>query len=79
VNRFYLFFSWILSYLRFADKNDLRTMNKQQCRQLLADSLNVELDEEIFEKLFQVKSNHSFGFLLFSAICRMQIKMVKEF
>jgi len=28
------------------------------------DSLNVELEEQIFEKLFQVKSIQSFAFLL---------------
>jgi hypothetical protein len=60
----FIFLSWILSYLQFADKDNLHTMNKLECQRLLMDSLNVELEERIFEKLFQVKSIQSFAFLL---------------
>lgn len=51
---FFVFISWILSYLRFADKDKSNTMTKAECHQLLINSLNIKLPEEIFEKLFHV-------------------------
>ncbi|CAF2740806.1 unnamed protein product [Rotaria sp. Silwood2] len=45
--------NWILSHLRFGDKDKSNTITKLECQQLLADSLNVELPEDVFEKLFQ--------------------------
>lgn len=75
---FYLFFialSWILSHLRFADKDKSNDMTKHECRKLFTDSLNVELPEEILEKLFKVIEIHSYYFLSFDL--RKQIKLVK--
>jgi len=51
---FLVFISWILSYLRFADKDKSNTMTKAECHQLLINSINIKLPEEIFEKLFHV-------------------------
>ena len=48
--------SWILSCLRFGDKDQSNTMTKEECQQLLQNSLNVQLTEETFDGLFQVQS-----------------------
>lgn len=51
---FFFSISWILSQLRFADKDQSNTMTKFECQQLLNNSLNIDLSEDIFQKLFQV-------------------------
>ena len=66
--------SWILSQLRFVDKDKSSTMDKAECQHLLVNSLNVQLAEDVFENLFNVEviSNllrTNFIFL------RLQIKM----
>ena len=62
--RFVLFvFSWILNYLRFADKDNSNSMNKRECRKLLTDSLNIELDETIFEQIYQDADRNNRGIL----------------
>jgi len=38
-----------------ADKNHSNTLSKNECRALLADSLHVEMPEEIFNQLFRVE------------------------
>jgi hypothetical protein len=43
-------------------------MNKVECQRLLNDSLNVELSEEIFEKIFNVGEIQFFSFGLFCEI-----------
>ena len=55
---YFLWNSWILSCLRFGDKDQSNTMTKNECETLLKKSLNVELAEENFDQLFQVEFIH---------------------
>ncbi|CAF3886376.1 unnamed protein product, partial [Rotaria sp. Silwood1] len=55
--------NWILSHLRFGDKDKSNTITNLECQQLLADSLNVELPEDVFEKLFQETDKNGKGIL----------------
>ncbi|CAF1280178.1 unnamed protein product [Rotaria sordida] len=55
--------NWILSHLRFGDKDKSNTITKPECQQLLADSLNIELPEDVFEKLFQETDKNGEGIL----------------
>ncbi len=55
--------SWILKYFRIADIDGSNTLTKRECRKLLTNSLNVEVPENIFEQLFQVKNSFSTNFL----------------
>ena len=48
--------SWILGYFRTADKDRSGTLTKRECRRLLTDSLNAKVPENVFEKLFRVRS-----------------------
>ncbi|CAF1230912.1 unnamed protein product [Adineta ricciae] len=48
--------NWILSQLRFADKDKSSTMDRTECQQLLVNSLNVQLAEDVFENLFNVEA-----------------------
>jgi Ca2+-binding EF-hand superfamily protein len=38
-----------------ADKDGTGTLTKEECRRLLTDSLNANVPESVFEKLFTVK------------------------
>jgi len=49
--------------LRFADKDNSNSMNKRECRKLLTDSLNIELDETIFEQIYQDADRNNRGIL----------------
>ncbi|CAF3286134.1 unnamed protein product [Rotaria sp. Silwood2] len=44
--------NWILEYFHAADKNKSNTLSKKECRDLLANSLNIEMPDNIFEQMF---------------------------
>ncbi|UJR35038.1 hypothetical protein I4U23_027814 [Adineta vaga] len=55
--------NWILSHLRFSDKDKSSTMDKTECQQLLTNSLNIQLTDETFEKLFDNANKNGDGHL----------------
>lgn len=71
-------FRWILSYFRSADKDRSGTLTKRECRRLLTDSLNAKVPEDVFEKLFRVKSIENLS-ISFNLVHRKQINPVKVF
>jgi hypothetical protein len=62
---FVLLISWILSQLRFADKDKSNKLTKHECRKVFTNSLNVELAEDVLEKLFKVTQMHFYYSLPF--------------
>jgi Ca2+-binding EF-hand superfamily protein len=49
-------YSWVLNHFYLADKDGSGTLTKEECRRLLTDSLNANVPESVFGKLFQVKN-----------------------
>ena len=54
ISRLMFPFSWILNFFHAADKNQSKVLSKGECRDLLTNSLNVELPDDIFEQMFYV-------------------------
>ncbi|CAF4392561.1 unnamed protein product [Rotaria socialis] len=44
--------NWILDFFQSADKDKSNKLTKDECRSLLADSLNVKMHDTIFERMF---------------------------
>ncbi|CAF3574069.1 unnamed protein product, partial [Rotaria sp. Silwood1] len=44
--------NWILEFFHAADTNKSQTLSKKECRDLLSNSLNIEMPDNIFENMF---------------------------